>query len=190
MKMLGNRITAYVVVAMVLLGLGGDAALARKACSTHGSWPADWPKGLDAWRDRATTLRAAPLGQDGFYTVTLEGREAFEKGWAALLEVPRADHPTLTLVSEPPEDVARKALGGRCPGRPVVQVRYYRSFGENGEKSQEVAVGITLFVDGKIVDLNRVRIPAGYRIEDRRTLSVKTAGRTAQGTGKKSEQSR
>ena len=188
--MLGKRITPYVVVALVLVGLGGDAALARRTCSTHGSWPADWPKGLDAWRDRATTLRAAPLGQDGFYTVTLEDRKAFEHGWAALLEVPRSDRATLTLVSKPPKDVAREALGGRCPGRPVVQVRYYRSFGEKGKKSREVAVGITLFVDGKIVDLNRVRIPAGYRIEDRRTLSGKAAGPTAQGTEEESEQSR
>ena len=186
--MLGNRITPYVVVALVLVGLGGDAALARESCAAHGTWPADWPKGLDAWRDRATTLRAAPLGQDGFYTVTLEDRGAFEHGWAALLEVPRSDRATLTLVSEPPEDVARKRLGGRCPGRPVVQVRYYRSFGEKGKKSREVAVGITLFVDGKIVDLNRVRIPAGYKIEDRRTLPSKTDASTAQGS--QSEQSR
>ena len=187
--MLASRIAPYVVVALVLFGLTADVALARKSCSSHGTWPADWPKGLDAWRDQATTLRAAPLGQDGFYTVTLEDREAFEKGWAALLEVPRADHPTLTLVSEPPKDVALESLGGRRAGRPVVQVRYYRSFGENGKKSREVAVGITLFVDGKIVDLNRVRIPAGYKIEDRRTLPGKTDASTAEGTEKKSEQS-
>lgn len=185
--MLGNRMTPYVVVALVLLGLGGDAALARKACSAHGSWPADWPKGLDAWRDRATTLRAAPLGQDGFYTVTLENRKAFEQGWAALLEVPRADRATLTLVSKPPKDAAREALGGKHPGRPVVQVRYYRSFGEKGKKSREVAVGITLFVDGKIVDLNRVRIPAGYRIEDRRTLPAATDKPAVQSTQMKSK---
>jgi len=187
--MLGNRMTTCVVVALVLLGLGGDAALARRSCSTHGSWPPDWPKELDAWRDRATTLRAAPLGQDGFYTVTLEDREAFEKGWAALLDVPHADQPILALVSEPPEDVARTALGGRCPGRPVLQVLYYRSFGKNGEKSQEVVVGITLFVDGKIVDLNRVRIPAGYRIEDRRTLPTATNKVAVQGTQRKSKSS-
>ena len=188
--MLASRIAPYVVVALVLFGLTADVALARKACSAHGSWPSDWPKGLDAWRDRATTLRAAPLGQDGLYTVILEDREAFEKGWAALLEVPHVDHPTLTLVSEPPKDVALESLGGRRAGRPVVQVRYYRSFGENGKKSREVAVGITLFVDGKIVDLNRVRIPAGYRIEDRRTLSGRIAGPAAQGTDNKAEQSR
>lgn len=187
--MLRNRIATYGVVALVLLAVGADVALGREVYSARGSWPADWPQGLDAWRDRATTLRAAPLGQDGYYTVTLEDREAFEQGWAALLEVPHADHPTLTLVSAPPTDVAGKTLGGRQPGRPVVQVRYYRSFGEKGKKSREVAVGITLFVDGKIVDLNRVRIPAGYKIDDRRTLSGKTAGPTAQGTDNKSEQS-
>jgi len=109
----------------------------------------------------------------------LEDREAFEKGWKALSQVPHTDDATLTLVSQPVKDLAREELGLKPPGRPVVQIRYYRSFGNHGEDSREVAVGITLFVDGKIVDLNRVPIPAGWRIVDQRTLPVATDEPTA-----------
>jgi hypothetical protein len=167
-----KRVAGCLGITLLALGLGAGITSAEESYSGHGEWPPDWPKELAPWRSHATTYRIAPAYESGVYTVSFKDRKAFEKGWPALLRVARKRDATLTLVSNPVEDLTREKLGHKPPGRPSLQITCHWRTGEDGKILQgEIIHSLVLSVDARIVDLNRIRIPGGFEIEDRRVSS-------------------
>jgi hypothetical protein len=173
--MLIRRIAVYSSVVALILGLAAGIAPAAISYSAYGHWPPDWPKELDAWRGCATTFAYAPSNEAGLYTVSFRDNEAFENGWPALLTVERKADAALIFVSEPLHDEVHTQLTRKPRGTPTVQITAHWRPGEEGKpRHRQVIHRIRLFVDGKVVDLNRIRIPDGLRIEDRRNLPCDT----------------
>jgi len=170
--MLTERVAGYLSIALLVLGFGADIALAAVSYVRGGHWPSDWPKELDAWRGCATTFRYAPSQLSGVYTISFEDREAFENGWPALLKVERTRDATLILVSDPVKEFSHEKLKHQPPGRPSVQITCHWRIEKNSVvRRGDVIHRIVLCVDGKIVDLNRIHIPTGFKIEYRRVFS-------------------
>jgi len=184
--MLIRRIAVYSSIAALTLGLAAGNASAAISYSAYGHWPPDWPKELDAWRGSATTFSYAPSNEAGFYTVSFKDHKAFENGWPALLTVERKADAALILVSEPLHDEVHKRMKRKPRGTPTVQITaHWRLDGDGKIRQGQVIHRIRLFVDGKVVDLNRIRIPDGLRIEDRRNLPVHKEEEERKGEEKK-----
>jgi hypothetical protein len=55
--------------------------------SEKGSWPADWPKSLEALREHARTIGVHNGTQENIYEITFSDRAEFEKAWPTLLSL-------------------------------------------------------------------------------------------------------
>jgi len=101
----------------------------------------------------------------------------FEKGWDALLRVKRAEGTELTLISGPLWNPLPKLSKTKTPSPPALQLFTKSVKPKEGQTTfEEVIWKMTLAVDGRVIDLNRIRIPSGIKIVDRRRLPDKTKG--------------
>ncbi|MCI0362172.1 MAG: hypothetical protein L0211_27130 [Planctomycetaceae bacterium] len=144
-----NRRTALVFGAVAL----GTArwVYADWAVSRTGAWPASWPKELEPLRKQAGTIQGSLLDLV-IHHIPFTKREEFEAAWPHLLKV-------------------------KSKGAPVILVRSPASHWHYAETQAGVLVHyapasstthIELVVDGKIVDLNRIALPADTPIVDQR----------------------
>jgi hypothetical protein len=126
-----------------------------------GTWPKSWPKELEPLRKQASTFEG-PLAPHQHYAIPFTKREEFESAWPHILKV-KSKGAAVRLV--------------RCP-----------NFFLGGDKKAGVVVHcpppdqsdnpahttyIELVVDGEIVDLNRIPLPADTPIIDERFKDVK-----------------
>lgn len=166
-----NR-TIPLLAGVLVLGMGmafgvrGDYGVANE-----GQWPASWPKELEPLRKQARTLEG-PMVLFLQYEIPFTKREEFEAAWPAILKVKTSGAPVILLrapnsrlggtieagvrIHCPPRDVDRKAHPeAPIPSNSIRERWMWTNY-------------IELVVDGKIVDLNRIKLPADTPIVDER----------------------
>jgi hypothetical protein len=138
-----------------------------------GAWPKGWPAELEPLRQQARTLQG-PQVPNLHYAIPFTNRAAFESAWPHILKV-KSKEAQLILVRGPNFFLGDNRKAGvvvHCP--PAAQddktaERGAPTTGGNGERgSRGMAYSIELVVDGKIVDLNRIPLPADTPIVDKR----------------------
>ena len=164
-----NR-TAVCLAVVALLGLS-SAALALYSVADEGLWPKDWPGELEPLRKQSRTL-AGPLVEQLHYEIGFTKREDFEAAWPHLLGVKSKGAPVI-LVRTPGTKVFDLKAGVivHCPPagtdrrvHPEAPLR-----GDHNPRTRWMWTNyIELVVDGDVVDLNRIPLPADTPIIDER----------------------
>jgi len=165
-----NRRTA--LLATVALFVAGSAHALYKVYD-RGEWPKSWPAELEPIRKQARTYEG-PVVLYRFYLIPFTKREEFEAAWPHLLRVkskgapivlirgPKTDffpvQPAGVLIRTPPVNESP----GPKDGVPITDAQ--KADGEWRTKASY----IELVVDGEIVDLNRISLPADTLIIDER----------------------
>jgi hypothetical protein len=137
----------------------------------QGAWPKSWPKELEPLRKQSRTFEG-PLIPLLHYAIPFTKREEFESAWPHLLKVKSQGAPVIlrrgpnfwlgttrnagVCVHSPPADEKETTLEA-----PIADAK-------NVGKSWENTTYIELIVDGAIVDLNRIPLPADTPIIDER----------------------
>jgi hypothetical protein len=140
----------------------------------RGTWPKTWPAELEPLRKQSRTIRGseADLTQ---YKIPFTKREEFESAWSHLLKVKSKGSPII-LVRSPLEHWSFGKMDAgvivHCPpGHPETDHRPAQTgqiqSSNLGERWMWTFY-IELAVDGKIVDLNRIPLPADTPIIDQR----------------------
>lgn len=137
------RLLAAIAITAVAL-----PALAIWHFSAEGQWPKTWPAELEQLRKQSRSLNGG-IANLTFHEIPFTKREDFEAAWPSLLEVRHKDKP-ITLFRSPHEFLGKMKAGVRI-WDPPYETR-----------------NIWLVVDGNIVDLNRIPLPADTKIIDRR----------------------
>ncbi len=166
-----NRRTA--VLAAIALCAASSAVYAIYGVSDEGTWPKTWPKELEPLRKQARTLVGNMVPQS-HYEIPFTKREEFESAWPHLLKVkskgapiilvrgPKTDFmevkPAGVLIHSPPAGQNENPGTPEAPIPGVVNVRV----------RWKNTTYIELVVDGNIVDLNRIPLPADTPIIDER----------------------
>ena len=135
------------LLAALAFGAVGSA-YALYEVSDRGEWPKSRPKELEPLRKQARTLDG-PVPGDLHYRIPFTKREDFESAWPHLLKVKSKGAPII-LVRGPRTDFFKVE-----PAGVVIRSPLSRTF-------------IELVVDSKIVDLNRIPLPADTLIIDER----------------------
>ncbi len=160
------------VLASVLL-LGGASAHALWGVSATGEWPDTWSKELEPLRKQAKSYTHLDSNRT-FHEVQFKNREEFEAAWPHLLTVKDAKAP-IFLSRSPAKFFGPIESGVRVwtalkASKPVESPLA----GAKDERTRWMyATHIELIVDGKIVDLNRIKLPADTLIVDERFTDSK-----------------
>jgi hypothetical protein len=172
--------TAALLAAAAAIGVC-STAYALYSVTDTGTWPKSWPAALEPLRKQARSL-VGPTVEQRHYAIRFTKREEFEAAWPQLLKVKSKGAPIFLLrgpnfflgdggiagvvVHCPPEGQAEKpgTPEGPIPGVVDERVRWMNTN------------YLDLVVDGEIVDLRRIRIPAGIRTIDERSRP-RTPGR-------------
>jgi hypothetical protein len=162
--------TGAVLAAIAFCAVGSVYAL--YSVSDSGTWPKSWPKELEPLRKQARSL-VGPTVEQRHYEIPFTKREEFESAWPHLLKVkskgapiilvrgPKTDffaiQPAGVLIHSPPAGTDKRVN----PEAPISGQTNVRTTWMN-------TTFIELVVDGKIVDLNRIALPADTPIIDER----------------------
>ena len=148
-------------------------AYAIYGVSNSGTWPKTWPAELEGLRGQARTL-VGPMVEQQHHAIRFTKREDFEAAWPHLLKVRTKGSP-LFLVRAPNFFLGDKAKAGvivRCP--PAGQANNPATPEAPIEGVQEPRMRwmntnyIELVVDGEVIDLNLIPLPADTPIVDER----------------------
>ncbi len=151
-----KRAVAF-LVALALFSVGSNAFGVYDVADT-GMWPKSWPKELERLRKQSRTL-VGPEVLQRHYAIRFTKREEFESAWPHILKVKSKGAP-LFLVRGPDFFLGEDARAGvvvHCPP----------------EGQGDSPTRIDLVVDGEIVDLNRIPLPADTPIIDNRFKEAK-----------------
>lgn len=130
-----------------------------------GTWPENWPKQLEPLRKQARTLDG-PMEPLLHYAIPFTQRKEFETAWPHLLAVKTKGAPVV-LRRAPSFWLEGKAAAGVCVHTPPAGVAPVTNLKPvNGDWSRTIY--LELIVDGAIVDLNRIPLPADTPIIDER----------------------
>ena len=132
-------------LAVVTASLIASACFAMYSVADRGLWPDSWPKPLDPLRPQARTL---DHGDFTVYEIPFTTRAEFESAWPHILTV-ASEHAPLVLLSSPDKSLGDSIAAG---------VRIFR----------RARIEIEVIVDGDIVDLNRIPLPADTPAIDKR----------------------
>jgi hypothetical protein len=148
----------------------GSAAFGLYDVVDEGIWPKTWPAELEPLRDQCRTS-VGPLApyMNQHYAIRLTDRKEFESAWPHILKVKSEGAPvflvrrpsfsldetkTGVIVHSPPSDQADNAAEPIAV-KDVTQTRINSTY-------------IELVVDGEVVDLNRIPLPADTPLIDQR----------------------
>ncbi len=132
-----------------------------------GAWPESWPKELEPLRKQATTFEG-PMAPALHYVIPFTDRKQFELVWPYILKVKTKGAP-LILLRSPYKWLGRMDAGVvvHCP--PAGTKPEVVPPGEGDELYRRLRANyIELVVDGRIVNLNRIPLPADTPIIDKR----------------------
>lgn len=165
----------------VLVGIiccGVSFVSADYAVEDRGTWPESWPKELEPLRKQSRTFEG-PLQPYLHYQIPFTKREEFEAAWPHILKV-KSKGGQLILVKAPYTRLGR-INAGVFIHTPPLETDEQTKPGEPTRKiskpSERDTTYIQLIVDGQIVDLNRIRLPADTPIVDQRFDSSDTAAK-------------
>ena len=140
--------------------------------SETGAWPEGWPKALEPLRKKSSTIQGSELNLI-IHHIPFTKREDFEAAWPQLLKVKTKGAPIVLVRSPGTHWHFGKTKAGvlvHCPPDgigPSEQAGPNLGFEGSRERWIETTF-IELVVDGEIVDLNRIRLPADTPIIDER----------------------
>ena len=137
-----------VFMATIAVCLAYSTANADWSVADTGTWPEDWPQGLEPLRAQSRSLTGS-LANLTFHEIPFAKREQFESAWPHILKVKGKGAP-ITLFRGPHDYLGTLKAGVRI-WHPPFQTR-----------------SIWLVVDGDIVDLNRIPLPPDTPIIDER----------------------
>lgn len=141
----------------------------------RGSWPESWPKELEGLREQSRTLvgpLVEPLAPLRHYAIPFAERGAFETAWPHLLKVKTKG--AAILLRRAPSFWLDESKAGVCIHTPPAGEAPIADATKAVER-RERTIYIELLVDGEIVDLNRIPLPADTSVIDERFEGV-TAG--------------
>jgi len=149
------------------------SALALYEFSATGEWPPSWPQELEPLRKQASTL-VGPDVQNRHYLIPFAKREEFEAAWPHLLKVKSKGAPII-LVRGPKTDFFAIKPAGVLVHAPPADTKKNERLSQApipGQSNPRTTWMNTTFfelvVDGTIVDLNRIHLPADTPIIDER----------------------
>ena len=138
----------------------------------RGEWPANWPAEMEPLRKLARTYEG-PKVLYRRYLISFDKREQFEAAWPHLLKV-RGKGAPIVLKRGKTTDFFRVHPAGVIILTPPVQVDRRGANPDRAPRGEMNATHIELFVDGQVVDLNRIPLPPDTPIVDERFKDVAT----------------
>jgi hypothetical protein len=160
------------LLAAIAVFAAGSAVYADYSVAKKGEWPASWPKELQHLRKQSRTLEG-PLVPLLHYEIPFTKREEFESAWPHLLKVKSRGAPVI-LMRGPDTWLGNKIAAGvriHCPPAQTDKRANPEQplTGQGGVRQRWMWTNyIELIVDGDIVDLNRIPLPADTPIVDER----------------------
>ncbi|TWT41300.1 hypothetical protein KOR42_48400 [Thalassoglobus neptunius] len=170
--------TRVSIVVLAFLALSSTAFALYSVFDT-GNWPKEWPSELESLRKQSRTL-VGPMVEAQHFAITFKTREEFEAAWPHILKAKSQGAPI--FLKRGPNFFLDKELAGvvvHCPPKgqwdnpktPEAPIKGYPT--ESPHRWQWTNY-IELVVDGQIIDLNRIPIPADTPIIDGRFKADKT----------------
>ena len=140
--------------------------------ANKGTWPKSWPSELEPLREQSRTL-TFPINNLKHYEIPFTKREQFESAWPHILKVKSEGAPIILLRG--PDKLASASINAgvrvQCPAEkkgdqpipsgPIPGVT-------NARDRWMFTTFIELIVDGDILDLNRIPLPADTPVIDMR----------------------
>ena len=162
--------TAVILAAIALVTV--SSAYALYDVTDRGTWPKSWPASLEPLRKQSRTL-VGPIAPRPHYEIPFTDRAEFEAAWPHLLKV-RSKGVPVSLGRGPDKRLGTTINAGVCinspppqggnqvmPAAPLPGTR-------NARETWMYTTFIELVVDGEVVDLNRIPLPAETPIIDER----------------------
>ena len=162
----------FIVYAVIALGFASSAAWAYWSVSDHGAWPQTWPKELEPLRAQSGTINGG-IANLAIHHIPFKDRDSFEEAWPRIVSLKTKDAPIFLKRGSTPHWHFGPTKGGvmiHCPpggvdhpelAKPIQDVEDLHMRWRN-------TTYIELFVDGEIVDLNRIPLPPDTPIIDER----------------------
>jgi hypothetical protein len=160
--------TIAIFAVMALLAATRAHAIWR--VSEKGTWPDTWPKELEPLRKQSKSYTGGGEVNRTFHEIRFSSREEFEAAWPHLLKI-KTDKAPIFLSRSPVKYLGPLDSGVRVwmeletskprPPGPIAGVK-------NARRRWIYATHIELIVDGKIVDLNRIKLPVDTPVVDER----------------------
>jgi hypothetical protein len=144
------------LLATIILG-AACCVHAEYVIEDRGTWPQSWPKELEPLRKQSRTFDG-PVPGPLHYQIPFAKREEFESAWPHLLKVKSKGAPIILLRS--PYTRLGRIDAGVFIHTPLA--------GAVDPADLQRCIYIEFIVDGKIVDLNRIPLPADTPIIDQR----------------------
>ena len=156
--------TAVIFFALVLSLV--SSVDADYTVTDQGTWPKSWPAELEPLRKQARTfedpLESLPPSQH--HAIPFTKRDEFESAWPHLMKIKSKGAP-IVLRRGPSFWLGGKATAGVCVHTPPVGEAPIAD-GKDAKGNWEKTIYIELIVDGTIIDLNRIPLPADTPIID------------------------
>lgn len=127
-----------------------------------GSWPKDWPQGLEHLRAQASSEFRNTKHATVFRKIPFSERGAFEASWPGFLDLMKRKHFKFVLLS------SRTGMADRFIGVAVLCPLQEVDVPNEQEVPEFGKTVVYLFVDGDVIDLNRIQLPADMPIIDER----------------------
>jgi hypothetical protein len=170
-----NAVKKTFVLAVVIFFAATASVSALYSVANSGKWPETWPKELESLRATSKTY-VGPMMEHEHYLIPFKTRDEFEAAWPHILKLKSKGAP-LILLRGPKTDF--------MPIEPAGVLIHTPPRGTDTQKNPEEPLGgigwetnvrgrwmwttyIELVVDGEIVDLNRIPLPADTPIFDER----------------------
>lgn len=169
------------LVAVAVCGVCSTAS-ALYSVADRGEWPKSWPSELEPLRGQSQTF-VGPMLPQRAYAIRFTSREEFESAWPYILKVKSEGAPVI-LLRGPNFFLGDDADAGVVVHSPPAETNHRETpiAGATEARMRWMYTNyIELVVDGKIVDLNRIPLPADTpiideRFEDGESASVKPGG--------------
>jgi hypothetical protein len=171
-----NRPIAFLAVAACAMC---STAYALYGVTNKGTWPESWPAELEPLRKQARTL-VGPEEPHLHYAIGFTKREEFESAWPHLLKVKTKGAPVFLMRGENfflgKDRKAGVVVHGPPHGRAESPPTEEKPIGVGFAAGQALrsrwrnTTYMELVVDGEIVDLNRIPLPADTPIIDERFM--------------------
>ena len=154
-----------VAIFVVLVFSVVSTSYADYTVSDSGMWPKSWPAELEPLRKQACTLEG-PTRPSLHYAIPFTKQDEFESAWPHLLKIKSKGAP-IVLKRAPSFWLGDKATAGVCVHTPPKGEAPIAD-GKDAKRNWEKTIYIELIVDGEIIDLNRIPLPADTPIIDER----------------------
>jgi hypothetical protein len=141
--------------------------------SDHGAWPKSWPKELEPLRKQSGTMHGGEF-ELVIHRIPFAKREDFESAWPHLLKVKSKGAPVILVRSPMNHWHFGKTNAGvliHCPPSQTINPTEPATplAGQTDPRVSWLrSTFIELVVDGSVVDLNRIALPADTPIIDER----------------------